>query len=88
MANFNYGRLKKLQKWQQSLVDDEKLPNTQVILWRNGKWAYNEATGVRNSKGDPIGKDTIFRFYSMSKPIISLALILILLKSSILGNSR
>ena len=74
MANFNHGRLKKLQKWQQSLVDDKKLPNTQVILWRNGKWAYNEATGVRNSKGDPIGKDTIFRFYSMSKPIISLAL--------------
>ena len=25
-------------------------------------------------RSDPIGKDTIFRFYSMSKPIISLAL--------------
>ena len=74
MANLNKKRLNKLKSWQQDLVDERLLPNTHVIVWRNGEVAYNESTGVRNSAGEPVGKDTIFRFYSMTKPIVSVAL--------------
>ena len=74
MANLNKKRLNKLKSWQQDLVDERLLPNTHVIVWRNGEVAYNESTGVRNAAGEPVGKDTIFRFYSMTKPIVSVAL--------------
>eukprot|EP00943_MAST-04B_sp_MAST-4B-sp1_P004617 g4617.t1 len=74
MSKFSGKRLQKIKKWQQQLVDKQLLPNTQIILWRNGEWSYDESTGVRNSNGDPVGKDTIFRLYSMTKPIVSVAL--------------
>ena len=35
------------RQWQEALVEDEHLPSTQIIVWRNGHIAYNESTGVR-----------------------------------------
>ena len=61
-SNLNRKRLNKLKSWQQS---DRRgiLPNTHVIVWRNGEWPTTKAQEL--SQRGAVGK-TIFRFYSMT----------------------
>ncbi|MCX6048167.1 MAG: serine hydrolase [Chloroflexi bacterium] len=56
-------------------VDEGKLPGYLVMVARHGKPAYLRAYGlcdVENQK--PMAEDTIFRIYSMTKPITSVAI--------------
>lgn len=55
-------------------VDDGLLPGWLVLVSRRGKIAYLETYGQRDlESGHPIETDTIFRIYSMTKPITSVA---------------
>jgi CubicO group peptidase (beta-lactamase class C family) len=73
MANLNPRRLATIAKWQEDLVESGKLPNVQVVVWRNGEVAFNETRGnLRKNVAAP--NDAIYRFYSMTKPIVSVAL--------------
>lgn len=55
-------------------VDDEQLPGTQVLVSRAGKVAYVDRYGQRDCERDlPVDADTIYRIYSMTKPITSIA---------------
>jgi len=57
-------------------VDEGKLPGYQVMVARRGRMAYLHRYGlcdVENKK--PVADDTIFRIYSMTKPITSVALL-------------
>ncbi len=48
------------------------------MLWRHGETAYLEAMGVRDpGSGTAMTLDTIFRIYSMTKPITSVALMML-----------
>ncbi|MET0334474.1 MAG: serine hydrolase domain-containing protein, partial [Rhizobacter sp.] len=52
-----------------------KLPGCQTLVARHGKIAYQSALGRMDIERDkPLRDDTIFRIYSMTKPITSLAL--------------
>jgi len=45
-----------------------------MLIARKGKLVYASALGVRDPKGaDPMRTDTIFRIYSMTKPMVSVA---------------
>ena len=55
-------------------VEDKKLPGAVMMVARKGKVVYVNALGARDPKtGDPMRADTIFRIYSMTKPIVSVA---------------
>lgn len=55
-------------------VDRKEIPGAVVMVARRGKLAYVDVQGVRDAaKGDPMAEDTIFRLYSMTKPIVSIA---------------
>ena len=55
-------------------VDDGRLPGVNVLLSRAGKVAYRYMYGSRDlERGLPVESDTIYRFYSMTKPITSIA---------------
>ena len=55
-------------------VDDGNLPGAVFMVARNGKLAWSEAIGLRDpEKIQPMRDDTIFRIYSMSKPLVSVA---------------
>ena len=55
-------------------IDARRAPGITVLIARRGKIAYFEALGVRDpAVGDKLKKDAIFRIYSMSKPIVSVA---------------
>ena len=42
--------------------------------WRDGKVVHDHCTGVRRGDDTPNLPDTIFRLYSMTKPVVAVAL--------------
>ncbi len=55
-------------------VDKSTLPGVVVMVARRGKLVYSEAVGFRNKEaGKALSKDAIFRIYSMTKPLVSVA---------------
>jgi len=68
-------RLGYLDAHLQKYVDSGKLAGTLVLIARNGAIGHFEAAGMADrERGVPMKRDTIFRIYSMSKPITSIAL--------------
>jgi CubicO group peptidase (beta-lactamase class C family) len=71
-------RLKKISSVLQQEVADKKLPGAVVMVARKGKLVYSEAFGsLNNAAGAPMQPDSIFRLYSMTKPIVSTALMML-----------
>jgi CubicO group peptidase (beta-lactamase class C family) len=68
---------KRLQRIGQALkqeVDQGKLPGAVVMVARRGKLVYGEAIGFQDKAlGRPMAKESIFRIYSMTKPLVSVA---------------
>jgi CubicO group peptidase (beta-lactamase class C family) len=55
-------------------IEDRKLPGAVMMVARKGKLVYVKALGVRDpALRDPMRSDTVFRIYSMTKPIVSVA---------------
>ncbi len=55
-------------------IDQGKLPGAVFLVARKGKLVYSEAIGFQDKEASkPIVKDSIFRIYSMTKPIVSVA---------------
>jgi CubicO group peptidase (beta-lactamase class C family) len=55
-------------------IDQGKLPGAVFLVARKGKLVYSEAIGFQDKAASkPIAKDSIFRIYSMTKPLVSVA---------------
>lgn len=68
-------RLARINDWMASYVDAGKLPCMQVLVARNGKVAYFDMVGSRDVERNlDVEADTLFRIYSMTKPITSAAI--------------
>ncbi len=62
----------------QALVDKEKIAGASVIVARKGQVVFFETFGMMNRQAaKPVEQDTIFRFYSMTKPITSVAVMML-----------
>jgi CubicO group peptidase (beta-lactamase class C family) len=58
----------------QEHIADGKLPGTVVMVARKGKLIYVDAAGFQDKdEGKPMAPDAIFRIYSMTKPLVSVA---------------
>jgi CubicO group peptidase (beta-lactamase class C family) len=58
----------------QNEVDTNKIPGAVMLIRRNGQTGYFKSFGVRDpATKAPMTPDTIFRIYSMSKPITTVA---------------
>ena len=67
-------KLAKITDSMQNLVDTHRVAGAVAIVIRKGKVVYFQAAGQRNIAGNlPMEKDTIMRFYSMTKPITTVA---------------
>jgi CubicO group peptidase (beta-lactamase class C family) len=67
-------RLARITTSFQKEVADKKLPGAVAMIARKGRLAYSETLGVRDPNGtDPMRSDAIFRIYSMTKPMASVA---------------
>ena len=59
-------------------VEKRRIPGAVVLVARNGKVVYQEAIGARDpATGAPMTMDTIFRVYSMTKPIVSVGVMML-----------
>jgi CubicO group peptidase (beta-lactamase class C family) len=55
-------------------VADGKLPGTVVLVARKGNLIYADVTGFPDKdEGQPMVLDSLFRIYSMTKPLVSVA---------------
>ena len=62
----------------QALVDTEKIAGASIIVARKGEIVLFETFGMMDTEvKKPVEKDTIFRFYSMTKPITSVAVMML-----------
>lgn len=67
-------KLAQIKPAVQALVDNKKIAGASVIVARKGKIALFETFGMMDQKAKkPMQPDTIFRIYSMSKSITSVA---------------
>jgi CubicO group peptidase (beta-lactamase class C family) len=67
--------LANLTRHVQAYVDAGKLPGAISMVARHGQVVHFETYGQRDiESGKPVEKDTIFRIYSMTKPIVSIGL--------------
>jgi len=68
------GRLARLDKHFARYVDDGRLPGWLLTVARHGRLAYVASCGQRDMEaGLPVETDTIWRLYSMTKPVTSVA---------------
>ena len=71
-------RLLRLDRTMQKYVDDRKLAGVVATLARGGDVFYNESFGLKSlESGVPMLHDTIFRIYSMTKPITSVSVMML-----------
>ncbi|RBP06417.1 CubicO group peptidase (beta-lactamase class C family) [Roseiarcus fermentans] len=70
---FDPPRLARLTDAMQRQIDDGKAPGIAMLIARDGKVAYRQALGDLRPGGPEMRDDAIFRIYSMTKPIVSVA---------------
>jgi CubicO group peptidase (beta-lactamase class C family) len=68
-------QLKRLEEVTQKHIDEGLVPGAVMLVARRGKIAWMSVLGRRDvAAGDAMKFDSIFRIYSMTKPIVSVAL--------------
>ena len=71
-------RVERIRKQLKADVDNSRVPGTVLLVVRNGKIAIYDAVGFQDRKAQkPMQKDSIFRIASMSKPITSVAIMML-----------
>ena len=71
---FSSSRLARIAAWQQAQVEAGAFSGAVAAIARNGKVAYLQAAGYRdNAKTVPLQADAIFWIASMTKPVTSVA---------------
>src|SRR5436305_15160260 len=73
-AGFGADRLHRIDRHFARYVDDGRLPGWLLAVTRAGRVVLVSTYGKRDSEtGLPVELDTVFRIYSMTKPVTSVA---------------
>ena len=71
-------RLERLDAGLQALVDDGRLAGVVALLARHGRIAFADVAGAQDvESGRPMARDSIFRIFSMTKPITGVAMMML-----------
>ncbi|ASM73307.1 MULTISPECIES: serine hydrolase domain-containing protein [Roseobacteraceae] len=70
---FDPARLARLDATFGALIDKGMTPGAVLMLIRDGQIAHLSTLGKRTPDGAPMSEDAIFRIYSMTKPITTVA---------------
>ena len=78
-------RLDRLGKTLEREIADGRLPGAVALVAREGRIGYFEAFGKRDpNSAEAMERDAIFRIYSMTKPIVSTAIMMLVEEGRIL----
>ncbi len=73
-AGFSKAGLERVTAYLKNEIDTGKIPGAMMVIQRKGKTVYSETLGLRDvTTKQPMTADTIFRIYSMTKPITTVA---------------
>jgi CubicO group peptidase (beta-lactamase class C family) len=73
-VGFSSERLDRIAPVMQGYIDQGKLAGTLTLVAKDGKIVYLNAQGMQDKEASiPMSEDTIFRIYSMSKPVTAVA---------------
>jgi CubicO group peptidase (beta-lactamase class C family) len=73
-AGFSSAGLARIDAYLKNEIAGNKIPGAVMMIERDGKTVYFSSFGVRDpGTKEPMTPDTIFRIYSMSKPITTVA---------------
>ena len=71
-------RLARIRPWLRGYLETGKLPGATILVARHGKVVFCESDGFRDLEASKtMTPDAILRFYSMTKPITSVALMML-----------
>ncbi|MEV0726309.1 serine hydrolase domain-containing protein [Micromonospora purpureochromogenes] len=74
LIGFDPARLARIDQHFGRYVDDGRLAGWQIVVTRRGEIAHSSTYGMRDVEaGAPVERDTLWRIYSMTKPITSVA---------------
>jgi len=77
-VGFSSQQLNKIESYFSSRVDKGEIAGIVTLVARRGKVAHFSAVGYQDAEQKiPMAQDTIFRVYSMTKPIVSTALMML-----------
>ncbi len=78
LGPMNSAALQKLDNVIASDIANGRLPGAVMLVYRDGKVVHQRAMGVLNAETKaPMPADGIFRIYSMTKPIVSVGLMML-----------
>jgi CubicO group peptidase (beta-lactamase class C family) len=71
-------RLARIKTWMQKYIEGGKLPGATTLVARHGQIAFCETMGYGDlEEKKTLARDSILRFYSMSKPITAVAVMML-----------
>lgn len=77
-GGFSDHGLERLTRCIQADIDKGMIPGASMLIAHRGKIVHESALGMQDpSTAVPMSKDTIFRIYSMTKPIVSVAVMML-----------
>ena len=77
-VGFSTERLAKITQVFKQEVEQGKLPGAVLMIARKNRLVYSESIGFQNKEAaTAMSKDAIFRIYSMTKPMVSVAAMLL-----------
>ncbi len=75
---FSAARLARIDRWRDGWVASGKLPGMLTLVARRGRIAHLGITGQADlARAVPLAADTLFRIYSMTKPLTSAAILML-----------
>lgn len=75
---FDETRLARISDWMDSYVARQRFAGSSTLIMRDGAEVWFHATGQRNiAENLPFTRDTLARIYSMTKPVTSVALMML-----------
>ncbi|HJO79411.1 MAG: serine hydrolase domain-containing protein [Acidimicrobiales bacterium] len=73
-VGFDPDRLERAASFARRFVEDDLMVGTDLLVARRGRVALRSTAGFADREsGTPVAEDTLWRFYSMTKPITSVA---------------
>ncbi len=76
---FDVQRLDRIGNWMQAYVDQRKYAGSSVLIKQGGAEVYFNVCGQRSVENDlPFERDTVARIYSMTKPITSVGVMMLI----------
>jgi len=79
LGGFSPARLARLTRGMEHYVERGEIAGLITLVYRRGRLAHSDVIGQRNeAEGLPMRRDSLFRIASMSKPIASVAALMLL----------